>query len=176
MRRFTAWQNEVDPIASEQANMSKAATAFRVRRAGEADLADVIALDERVTGVRKTDYWQDLYTSYQTRRAGERFFFVAEETDDLGGKHVRGFVIGEVRAWEFGSTPCGWVFAISVDPEARLAGAGEQLLTSISDAFRDVGVKTMRTMISRDNHLLMSFFRSEGMMAGPYVQLEKDLL
>ena len=142
----------------------------------EADLDEVIALDERVTTVRKAEYWQDLYTSYQTRRSGERFFFVAEETNDRGEKHVRGFVIGEVRAWEFGSTRCGWVFAISVDPDARLAGAGEQLLHAISNAFRDIGVETMRTMISRDNHLLMSFFRGEGMMAGPYVQLEKDLI
>jgi hypothetical protein len=30
-------------------------------------------------------------------------------------------------------------------------------------------------MVARDNHLHMTFFRSEGMMAGPYIQLEKDL-
>ena len=33
----------------------------------------------------------------------------------------------------------------------------------------------MRTMMARDNHLLMSFFRSQGMMAGPYIELEKAL-
>ena len=86
-----------------------------------------------------------------------------------------GFVIGEVRAWEFGSAPCGWVFALSVHPDARQMSIGEQLLAALSNAFKRTGVGTMRTMISRDNHLLMSFFRSEGMMAGPYIQLEKDL-
>jgi hypothetical protein len=33
----------------------------------------------------------------------------------------------------------------------------------------------MRTMVARDNRLHSLFFRGEGMMAGPYIQLEKDL-
>jgi hypothetical protein len=30
-------------------------------------------------------------------------------------------------------------------------------------------------MLAKDAHLLMSFFRSLGMMAGPFIQLEKSL-
>jgi len=30
-------------------------------------------------------------------------------------------------------------------------------------------------MVARDGLLPLLFFRSEGMMAGPYIQLEKDL-
>jgi hypothetical protein len=30
-------------------------------------------------------------------------------------------------------------------------------------------------MVARDNRLHLLFFRSEGMMAGPYIQLEKEL-
>ena len=86
-----------------------------------------------------------------------------------------GFIIGEVRAWEFGSTPCGWVFALSVDPDARLHGAGRALLDAISAEFKQAGVSKMRTMVERNTMLQMLFFRSEGMMAGPYIQLEKDL-
>ena len=41
---------------------------------------------------------------------------------------VLGFIIGEIRAWEFGSTPCGWVFALSVEPKVRLAGVGSALV------------------------------------------------
>ena len=37
------------------------------------------------------------------------------------------------------------------------------------------GVSKMRTMVARDGHLPLLFFRSEGMIAGPYTQLEKDL-
>ena len=34
--------------------------------------------------------------------------------------------------------------------------------------------RTMRTMVARDNTLHMMFFRSEGMMAGRYLQLLSD--
>ena len=110
----------------------------------------------------------------QHARPEQRFFYVASPSEEPGGR-VTGFVIGEVRAWEFGSEPCGWVFAISVDPDAREDGIGAALLDRISESFVQVGVQRLRTMTSRNNHLLMSFFRSRGMMAGPYLQLEKDL-
>ena len=86
-----------------------------------------------------------------------------------------GFIIGEVRAWEFGSQPCGWVFAEGVSPDARLAGVGTALFNAIRQRFGKTGVTKIRTMISRTNHLMMAFFRSQGMMAGHYLQMEMDL-
>jgi hypothetical protein len=41
--------------------------------------------------------------------------------------------------------------------------------------FRQAGVDKMRTMVARNDLLPLRFFRSEGMMAGPYIQLEMDL-
>src|SRR5664279_4344814 len=93
----------------------------------------------------------------------------------LAQGHVVGFVIGEVRDWEFGSPPCGWVFAIDVHPQARLGGIGTRLLEAISASFYRAGVRKLRTMLARDNGLILSFFRSQGMMAGPLISLEMDL-
>ena len=90
-------------------------------------------------------------------------------------RRVLGFVIGEVRDWEFGSPPCGWVFAIDVQPQARQQGIGTMLLSAIGDSFRRLGVATLRTMLARDDALIMSFFRSQGMMAGPLLTLEMEL-
>ena len=148
----------------------------RIRDGAADDLAAVIALDAEVTGLPKPEYWQDLFDEQGSPRHGQRHFLIAEETggDDVGAGFL-GFIIGEARAWEFGSPPCGWVFAISVDPNARLSGVGSLLLEAISARFRDAGVDRMRTMLLCDNHLLMSFFRSHGMMAGPYIELEKEL-
>jgi ribosomal protein S18 acetylase RimI-like enzyme len=67
------------------------------------------------------------------------------------------------------------VFAIDVDPEARLAGIGADLLVAICAGFRRAGMRKVRTMLSRDNTLILSFFRSQGMMAGPFIPLEMDL-
>ena len=149
--------------------------AVSVRRVQAGDIADVIALDERVTGLAKPDYWHDVFARYGERRPNERFFLVAERGNAKSRRSILGFIIGEVRAWEFGSTPCGWVFALSVEPRARLHGVGQALFEAISAEFAKAGVDKMRTMVARDNRLHLMFFRSEGMMAGPYIQLEKEL-
>ena len=150
-------------------------TTVRVRRVQAADIPQVIGLDTRVTKLAKAEYWNDVFLRYGKRRPHERFFLVAERRAGKTESRVLGFIIGEIRAWEFGSTPCGWVFALSVEPEMRLHNVGYALLEAISREFKKAGVGKMRTMVARDARLPMLFFRSEGMMAGPYIQLEKDL-
>jgi GNAT superfamily N-acetyltransferase len=158
---------------SRTATTTNAAATVRVRRVRAADIPHVIDLDAHVTKLAKPDYWTDIYRRYSRQRLNERFFLVAE--DRTRRDRVLGFIIGEIRAWEFGSTPCGWVFALSVEPRVRLAGVGSALFAAISEKFKKAGVSKMRTMVARDSRLPLQFFRSEGMMAGPYIQLEKDL-
>jgi ribosomal protein S18 acetylase RimI-like enzyme len=148
--------------------------AFTVRRVRADDIPHVIALDKRITGLAKPKYWQDVLARYGGDRGHERSFLVAEAAHKPRTLIV-GFIIGEVRAWEFGSSPCGWVFALSVEPRARLQGVGEALFQAISREFKAAGVDKMRTMVARDNRLHLMFFRSEGMTAGPYLQLEKEI-
>jgi len=143
-----------------------------IRRVTEADLGQIIELDRRVTNQAKPDYWREVYERYAQRYVDKRFFLMALKP---GTSDLLGYIVGEVRGWEFGSEPCGWIFAFSVDPDAREQGIGEHLFDAISTAFRETGVKIMRTMVPRQNQLHMAFFRSEGMVAGPYIQLEKEL-
>src|SRR3990172_105046 len=184
---------------------------WRIRPAEAADLGQVIAIDAEVTGLEKTDYWYELFHRYGGGRTRQRLFLVAES-----GAVIQGFIIGEIRDWEFGSAPCGWVFGLSVRasarlagggarmlgapcgglphppppttpppggglsaagarPGARLAGVGARMLEAICDGFRHAGVHKVRTMLARDNSLVLSFFRSQGMMAAPFIPLEKNL-
>jgi GNAT superfamily N-acetyltransferase len=144
--------------------------ALRIRPAVAADVPAVIALDEEVTVLAKPAYWHDMFERYGARGRRARFFLVAERLDRL-----EGFVIGETRAWEFGSPPCGWIFAIQVRPDGRLKGVGTRLFNAICDCFRDTGVVNVRTMLALDNITILSFFRSQGMMAGPFIELETTL-
>jgi len=157
-------------------NAEETDTTVRVRRVQAGDISNVIALDARVTKLAKAEYWNDIFLRYGRHRRREQFFLVAENSGDREGSRLLGFIIGEIRAWEFGSTPCGWVFALSVEPNMRLHGVGSALLEAISTEFKKAGVDKMRTMVARDSRLPLLFFRSEGMMAGPYIQLEKDLV
>jgi ribosomal protein S18 acetylase RimI-like enzyme len=143
-------------------------SALKLRRARPADLAPVIAIDARATGLAKPGYWAGILRRYGR---GARSRFLVAEADG----RIVGFIVGEVRDWEFGSPPCGWVFGIGVRPEVRESGVARRLLEAITAAFRRQGVDKVRTLIARDNRLVLSFFRSQGMMAAPVIPLEKDI-
>jgi L-amino acid N-acyltransferase YncA len=140
-----------------------------VRPAQAGDLSAVVKLDAEITGTAKAAYWKERFAWYAGGHE-ERFFLIAERN-----REPLGFIVGEVRAWEFGSPPSGWIFAINVKPGARLKGLGSVLFEAICDRFRKAGVHHVRTMLAKDAQLVMSFFRSQGMMAGPFIELEKPL-
>lgn len=151
--------------------MAEKATARpEIRPARPDDRAAVVVLDEVGTGLAKPDYWDDMFARYVRRRRSGRHFLVAEAAG-----RVVGFVVGEVRAWEFGSPPCGWVFAVNVSPEWRERGVGGRLFDEICRRFSASGADTVRTMISRADRLNLSFFRAQGLTAGPYIELERRL-
>ena len=153
-----------------QAGEGTSAPEVVIRPIEAADLNEVIAIDAEASGIEKIDYWYELFHRYGTRGRQQRFFLVAEAAGT-----IRGFVIGEVRDWEFGSPPCGWVFGIAVRRSTRLGGIGSALLGAILEQFRRAGVQKVRTITGRDNSLVLSFFRSQGLMAAPFIPLELDL-
>jgi ribosomal protein S18 acetylase RimI-like enzyme len=137
----------------------------KIRAARRADLAQVIEIDALITGLRKPAYWTAVMKRY-----GGRFFLVLQKQDS-----IEGYIVGEIRDWEFGAPPCGWVFGLGVRPQSRLAGIGSQLLEALCQRFRRGRVDTVRTLLARDNALVLAFFRSQGMMAAPFMALEKRL-
>lgn len=170
MPRANAPTSPRTPRRPARAASPATADPVAVRPVRRADLEQVIAIDSAVTGIEKRNYWNSVYRRYGMAGRGQQRFLVA-----LNGGRVVGYIIGEVRDWEFGSPPCGWVFAISVDPQARLAGIGTRLLEAMSTVFRRAGVTKLRTLLARDNTLILSFFRAQGLMAGPLMSLERDL-
>lgn len=148
---------------------SRAEVAPQIRKARPGDLAGVVALDAAVTGAEKRAYWEERLRQFGGRDPA-RLFLVAEADDE-----VVGFILGEVRAWEFGSPPSGWIFAINVSRGTRLERIGTLLFEAICAHFTAAGVDRVRTMIAKDDPLVMRFFRSQGMVAGPFIELEKVL-
>ncbi len=142
---------------------------FDIRVAKSDDIGAVSDLDATITGIAKPDYWAGMFERYGTR--DKRYFLIAEDTRNA----VIGFIIGEVRAWEFGSPPSGWIFALGVDPANRLNKVGSSMFAAICDCLAADGVDQVRTMLARADELNMTFFRSQGMMGGPFIQLEMPL-
>lgn len=145
-----------------------------IRAAGSDDCVRVTDLDALITGLRKDEYWRQTFVRYIGRDG--RHVLIAEGGGAEGAEPAfAGFIIGEVRAWEFGSVPCGWIVAIGVEPEQRVHRIGERLFNAMCEKLEEDGVEMVRTMIARADHLNMSFFRAQGMMAGPFIELEKPL-
>ncbi len=141
-----------------------------IRAAAAADLPAITALDEAVTDEPKPDYWRKLLASAAGAGSQAPIFLVAET-----GPRLIGFIAGDVRAFEFGATASGWVFALNVDPGVRDMDAGTHLFEELCQRFRKAGVTKVRTLAGRNNELVLAFFRGLGLMAGPFIQLEKDL-
>jgi ribosomal protein S18 acetylase RimI-like enzyme len=148
--------------------------AARVRALSRDDLEAVVRLDALHTGAAKRRYWTGVFEGYVDRsgeRHGTRIGLAAEVEDRLAG-----YVFGEVRAFEFGSPPCGWIFAVGVDPKLARRGVASALLHEACARFRASKVTQVRTMVRRTDVPVLSFFRARGFVGGPFVQLERDLV
>lgn len=88
---------------------------------------------------------------------------------------VAAYLVGEARSWEFGSEPAGWIFALGVDPRDARKGIGTLLLQEAERRFAALGVRTVRTMVRKDDVAVLRFFRSGHFAAGPYLELERSL-
>ena len=141
-----------------------------IRNAALTDLDVVISLDSVGAEEEKPAYWSDVFDRYLTAGNSDRIILVAETSEN-----VVGFIVGEVRAWEFGSPPCGWVFALGVSSKTREMGIGHLLFKELCTRLKEAGVTSVRTMIDREHKLVLSFFRSQGLRTGPYIELEKQL-
>lgn len=155
---------------SKRARDSEMTDQVTIRNARQSDFDAVIVLDLVGDPADKPAYWNSIFDRYVTAARAGRIFLVAEQSGE-----VIGFIVGEVRAWEFGSEPCGWVFALSVSPRSREMGVGQLMLTEMCRRLKKAGVATVRTMVDRENKLTLSFFRSQGLRTGRYVELEKPL-
>jgi ribosomal protein S18 acetylase RimI-like enzyme len=142
--------------------------AITVAEAHRSELAQIIALDAKVTGFARADFWNELI---RQRATNETLFILVAKNR---GKIV-GYAMGEVRSWPVRAPACGWLYAIGVEKEHRLHKAASALMLELMARFKKCGVKAIRTVIDVDDHLLMSFLRSFGMTAGPFVELEMTL-
>jgi hypothetical protein len=149
-------------------------TAVRVRALTKGDLHEVVRIHALHTGERKPAYWARVFRDAFSARSGAPRVALAAEAGEGGGR-LAGYLLGDVRAFEFGSEACGWVFAVGVDPSHARSGVASALLEETCRRFLRAGIRRVRTMVRRNDVPLLSFFRSNGFVAGPFTQLERDV-
>lgn len=140
----------------------------RIRELEPGDRPAVMRIDAIQTGESKPAYWQRIFREFVEDGASEPRIGLAAEREG----QVIGFLFGDVRAFEFGSEPCGWILEVGVDPAFTRAGVASALLREGCARLRRGGVSVVRTMVRRNDVPVLTFFRTNGFAGGPYIQLE----
>ncbi|MFQ5649403.1 MAG: GNAT family N-acetyltransferase [bacterium] len=144
---------------------------FTIRKIDPDDSQAIIALDGLHSGTTKPAYWQERLKPFMAKSNSGRIVlgYVAVQEG-----RVIGYILAEGRAWEFGSPLCGWIFAIGVDPNCGRKGVGLALCREVCRKFKSLDIRTVRTMVRKDNVDVLSFFRASGFRAGPFIELELE--
>src|SRR5580765_4965524 len=112
----------------------------RIRPLDELDISGIVRIDERITGQYRPDFWEQR-VMYYLRRDPE-----SSRVAEVGGTVV-GFMLGDVRAGEFGlEEPSGWIERFGIDPDFRGRDLGKQMFEAIIGHFRAEGASTVRTL------------------------------
>ena len=147
------------------------AMAVRVRPLKASDLAAVSQIERRITGSRRTG---TLARNLRKRLAQpDRGSCLAAVEGD---HRVVGFIVGEIRPWEFGEErEVGWILVVGVDPDHQGKGVGGMLGASLLRHFRAKGVRRAKTLAEWDAGDVIAYFRTLGFARGSAVALEADL-
>ena len=142
-----------------------------IREVVPGDVEGIVAIDAIRTGAPKLRYWKAIFKQYAQRESGRVALIAHGETGA-----ALGFLFGEVRAWEFGSERCGWIFSVAVRTQAERSGLATRLCEEAIGRFRKMGVGLVRTMVRRNDIPMLALFRSLGFSAGAFSEMELPVL
>jgi flavin-dependent dehydrogenase/ribosomal protein S18 acetylase RimI-like enzyme len=141
---------------------------INVRRMTVRDIDELLRINEKITGKPHAAYYETKAADYIGRSPDT--CLVAEH-----GGRVVGFVMGDVRGWEFGARLAGWLEVLGVDPDYQRRGVSNALLDALFDSFRRTNVSVINTIVNWNDGDLIDYFRAKGFDRGDYVNLVRSL-
>jgi len=143
---------------------------IHIRGLDKRDLAAIVNMEERETGVARPDYWEKRLEISEAVRP--HWASLVAECDN----RVVGFILGRAGEHEFGLPgTVAWVEMIGVDPAYRRRGIAEELMEQFIASAEDHGIKTIFTLIDPNQSELQHFFGRLGFVQGKMVHYQKDL-
>jgi GNAT superfamily N-acetyltransferase len=141
-----------------------------VRALEPGDLDAVVAIDEKLTGQTRKDYWRTRFDIASLRPPW------MSSVAELDGRVV-GFLFGWVGESEFGiAGPTGWIDLVGVHPAYRGRGVARALVDRFTEGARELrAIRKLATLIDLDQADVREFFVGQGFRHGPMVQLERTL-
>jgi ribosomal protein S18 acetylase RimI-like enzyme len=146
--------------------MSAVAEQLRIRSLSELDIAGIVAIDERLSGVYRPDVWERRIMYYLRRDPD------ASKVAEMGNKVV-GFMLSDLRGGEFGlEETSGWIERFGVDPDFQGRSIGRRLFEAVVEHLKTQGATTVRTLVEKSGSELATFLRAVGFKDAPLTALE----
>lgn len=134
------------------------------------DLDRVIALDAKVTGRRREEFFR-VKLQQNLQETGIKVSLAAEVDGGFAG-----FLLARVFYGEFGTMePAAVLDTIDVDPGYQGRGVGRALLDQLCTNLAGLGVGELRTEASWDAPHLLAFFQREGFRPASRLCLDLDV-
>ena len=141
-----------------------------VRRLRPDDLERVIALDARLVGRRRDEFFKVKLAMAMNETGIE--VSLAGELDGL----FTGFLIARVFYGEFGMMePSAVLEVLGVHPDFRGRGVGRAMLQQLRTNLLGLGVNTLRTEVAWDDFDLLAFFDRQGFSPAARLCLERAI-
>jgi len=145
------------------------------------DLPRILQIEERLQQLRQTALSSSAVQGWEAERDtfqqtieyhleyGDPALCLGAEID---GELV-GYMIGEVRLWEFGGgEKTGWIKILAVDPDHQRRGIGRRLGEELLKQFLRRGIRRVRTLVDSYSGELIAYFRSLGFQVLSMLPLE----
>ena len=146
------------------------AAKFHIRNLDKTDLAAIVNIEERLTGVARPSYWEKRIEISEAIRP-HWASLVAEVNNQ-----VVGFVLGRSGELEFGlPSTVAWIELIGIDPAFRAMGIGRALVEQFIASAEDHDIKTVFTLVDSQNPEMAGFFERVGFARGKMVHFQKDI-
>lgn len=154
----------------------EASAGVKIRPLSLDNIKDIVRIEKRIEGKlgiineERMRYLKEA-TRYNIERSDPMMSLGAELDENIVG-----FIIGEIRIWEFGiGEKTGWIRILGVDPDFQRRGIGRKLGEALLEHFERRGIKRVRTMAEWYTGDLISFFKSLGFNMLNMIPLEKEL-
>lgn len=141
-----------------------------VRNMEKGDLAAIVDMEEKQTGVARPHYWEKRIEISEAIRP--HWASLVAEIDN----RVVGFILGRTGELEFGLPgTVAWIEMIGVDPAYRRRGVAHALVEKFAESAEDHGIRTIFTLITSNQTEMQQFFSRLGFIHGKMLHYQKEI-
>ena len=151
-------------MSTEETRESK----LRIRPMEHEDIDQVLAIDRKITGVRRAITYTDLITG---DLGGLLDLSVVAEVNGM----VAGFILARHAAVGEPLVEIGLIQILGVDPDYWRQGIAGKMVNALLERCQSKGLKTVRIIINERDSQLQDFFERMGFSRGQLIDYSKTL-